>query len=171
MQANKTFAISLKPKKLIYKLPTPNRCISNHPLLQAILSCFILTRKRSYPKLKMPNKTQRKWKMACHNQKWRGGHDSTDCGIKITNGVGDEAEKKTAFANTRITDQQNLKRVIITVAAYNSRNWTHLSFVFFLLAEAVSVLFHHDNHLKLRRKIGTEPGRERKRMRMESNEV
>lgn len=50
-------------------------------------------------------------------------------GVRV---IVDEAKEKTTLANTRITNQQNFKGVIV-VATHNSRNRTHVFFFCFTL--------------------------------------
>lgn len=40
----------------------------------------------------------------------------TNSGRKIVDGVGDEANKKTTFADGRVSDQQDLERQIVVAA-------------------------------------------------------
>ena len=54
------------------------------------------------------------------------------------NKVGNETEKKAAFANTRITNQQYLERVIIIVIPYF---WTHNSFIYYSIQKLFSFFF------------------------------
>ena len=54
------------------------------------------------------------------------------------NKVGNETEKKAAFANTRITNQQYLERVIIVVIPYF---WTHNSFLYYSTTQKLFSFF------------------------------
>lgn len=75
------------------------------------------------------------WKYSGESQRDREG---TNGRREVMNKVGNETEKKAAFANTRITNQQYLERVIIIVIPYF---WTHNSFLYYSTQKLFSFLF------------------------------